>query len=271
MTEQLTTSRAKDLIDTICRRIDGKPASAKTSSARPFSECASPEWWLAADDTMSVDRNRTTALLTAYVELGGEIFPMTGIPLADGFLRPDRKVMRALVQSGMVMMSDGQFKLTSDGGVLISGHRSVMPKAVALQAGTEEDGVAFGGRGEGENHRALRLWVLQNPAAIFPKLVQVSAKTEYLLPSADRIDVLYDAVGLRFALEVKSKDSNEADLARGIYQCVKYRAVLRAITSDETAEVRAVLVTERALPSQLQAEARRLSIQNIVVTPDRRV
>ena len=121
-----------------------------------------------------------------------------------------------------------------------------------------------------EPHRALRLWVYQNPAAIFPKLTQVTAQTEVLLPSADRIDVLYDAVGIRFAIEVKSKDSNEADLARGIYQCVKYRAVLRAINSDETTDVWAVLVTERPLMQELQSEARRLNIQNIIVAPDRR-
>ena len=51
---------------------------------------------------------------------------------------------------------------------------------------------------------------------------------EFSLASADRPDVLFQCTSDVIAVEVKSHISNEADLQRGIYQCVKYRALVRA-------------------------------------------
>ena len=145
------------------------------------------------------------------------------------------------------------------------------PEDIAKEPSSEKDGMLFGRSGEGENHRALRLWVHDNPGTLFPKLVGCVAETEYLLPSADRIDVLISTLDERLAVEAKSRDSNEADLARGIYQCVKYRAVLRAATNDEAIAVHACLVTEVPLPLFLQEEARRLHIETKVVPADRKL
>jgi hypothetical protein len=242
-----STIEARALMDAICRRIDGEPPSSFTTDAHPFEDAASRDWWFAKDDSMDVSRSRSVAYLTAYSELGGDSFPMMGIPLADGYLRPDRKVMRALAQAGMIEMDGGLFRLTANGRALADGHRTVDPLATALRPGTETDDQTYGGSGEGPNHRALRLWVLHNAERLFPKLQDVAASTEFLLPSADRVDVLVEGKGLRMALEVKSRDSNDADLARGLYQCVKYSAVLRAITLDPQTEVLANLVTESAL------------------------
>ncbi|MCL6272362.1 hypothetical protein M3P05_20830, partial [Sansalvadorimonas sp. 2012CJ34-2] len=61
---------------------------------------------------------------------------------------------------------------------------------------------------------------------------------------------------------VKSHISNENDLNRGIFQCIKYQALLRAeqkaLSQPPTA--RAYLVTESDLPAQLQNLADRLGI-----------
>ena len=66
------------------------------------------------------------------------------------------------------------------------------------------------------------------------------------------------------AIEVKSRDSNWADLQRGIYQCVKYQAVLRAQERGERT-IRTLLVTESDLRPDLENLARRLGIRHLQV------
>jgi len=57
------------------------------------------------------------------------------------------------------------------------------------------------------------------------------------------------------AVEVKSALSSEADIVRGLFQCVKYRAVLEAQQASEglPQSARAILVLQAKLPSKLQA------------------
>ncbi|SDW38897.1 hypothetical protein [Paracoccus sanguinis] len=133
--------------------------------------------------------------------------------------------------------------------------------------GAEKDGIARGRGGEGPNHKALRLWVKANPAAVFPRLQVTRTDTEIDLLSGDRVDVVYYAPERTIALEVKSKDSNEADLTRGIYQCVKYRAVMQAMDPRDDADIWAVLVTEQKLPGYLKELAKRLEVPHKLVSP----
>lgn len=135
------------------------------------------------------------------------------------------------------------------------------------QGGTEKDGLPRGRGGEGPNHKALRLWVWANPQEIFPKLSITRSETEEDLPSGDRVDVVYYASESTIALEVKSKDSNEADLTRGIYQCVKYRAVMQAMDPRDDADITAILVTEQKLPGYLKELAKRLEVPHKMVSP----
>jgi hypothetical protein len=80
----------------------------------------------------------------------------------------------------------------------------------------EQDGMPTGrGGGEGENHRRLRLWVLNNPAKIMPDYKKGHHETELELASGDRVDVAYSIGGSTLAIEVKSRDSNFSDLRRG--------------------------------------------------------
>jgi len=146
------------------------------------------------------------------------------------------------------------------------------PQAIKRKAGTdgaEKDGLRRGRFGEGQNHKALRLWVTKNPVKISPGLTGVRAETEEVLLSGDRVDAVYYAVGKTVAIEVKSRDSNELDLLRGIYQCVKYRAVLSVTDVRSEAPVEAVLVTETSLPRYLHAVATRLEIKHVKVPLDR--
>ena len=124
----------------------------------------------------------------------------------------------------------------------------------------ERDGIPMGRRGEGPNHKSLRLWVQANPRKVVPSLGQCRADTEVDLHSGDRADVVYYSSKRTVCVEVKSTDSGDADLHRGIYQCVKYRAVMQAMDPRADAAVEVLFVTERPLPGYLASLATQLSI-----------
>ena len=122
-----------------------------------------------------------------------------------------------------------------------------------------------GGGGEGANHRALRLWVIRHPERIGRRFRGASVETEKELLSGDRVDVMYSTEDTILAIEVKSRDSNWHDLRRGIFQCIKYQAVLQA-QEQSCKSVDALLVSECQLPIDLARLARRLGVSNLRVT-----
>ena len=54
-------------------------------------------------------------------------------------------------------------------------------------------------------------------------------ETEHPLLSGDIIDVYFETAESRYAIEVKPSTSPEDDITRGIFQCVKYKAILEAM------------------------------------------
>ena len=130
--------------------------------------------------------------------------------------------------------------------------------------GVESDGLPRGRSGEGENHKALRLGVKDNPERIERRFHGVKTKTEFELLSGDRVDVVFYADREIVAIEVKSRDSNWADLRRGIYQCVKYEAVLCA-QELRNRSVRSLLVTETELYGDLKELAKKLGVKHKIV------
>ena len=128
-----------------------------------------------------------------------------------------------------------------------------------------------GSGGEGEQYKALKEFVLQNPRKVEFKKVLESAKLERRLPSGDSVDVFFESWGYWYGVEVKSAISSEADILRGIYQCVKYRAVMKAeaIAGGWKKEIRAVLVLEGVLPDKLIGEAHALGVTVIEEVRDR--
>ena len=64
-------------------------------------------------------------------------------------------------------------------------------------------------------------------------------------------------------------DSSWGDLQRGIYQCVKYRAVVEAQEKEDKSSrwVRVLLVTESSLPEALDRTAKRLNVPHLQVAP----
>ena len=124
--------------------------------------------------------------------------------------------------------------------------------ALTQPQGTENDGIRHARRGEGPNHKALRLWVRDHPGKIRGGYANFATDTEVVLDSADRVDVVYYDPDSTVAIEVKSSDSDDTDLRRGIFQCIKYRAVMEAMDIRQDAQVDTVLVTQRPLPRDLR-------------------
>jgi len=125
-----------------------------------------------------------------------------------------------------------------------------------------------GGGGEGPEHLALKEFVRDNPRIVglpsgFPR-----GFVEAPLPSGDKLDVLFHARNRMLAVEVKSRISNVVDLTRGLFQCVKYRAVMeaeRAFKSDSY-RIDAVLVVGRSFPDGLKPLQNSLGVEVVEVT-----
>lgn len=109
------------------------------------------------------------------------------------------------------------------------------------------------GGGESEHHKKLK-----NTVAMHPDLVGLSSSvpkgvTEYLLPSGDLVDILFRHGSHWIAVEVKSHISGEDDMSRGLFQCVKYQAVLEAFlaATGRPQNVRVILYLDTDLPPAL--------------------
>lgn len=150
---------------------------------------------------------------------------------------------------------------------------SIAEDRKTLRRGNEDDfgsgKFKYGAGGEGEAHRALRLWVLENPRAIRPSFADARTETEFGLDSGDRVDVAYHLPDRSVMLEVKSRISNIVDLHRGVFQCVKYRAVKQAMDVRSDPLVEAFLITEGKIPGEIKALLKRHDIRHFQAPLDR--
>ncbi|WP_375429114.1 hypothetical protein [uncultured Sphingomonas sp.] len=118
------------------------------------------------------------------------------------------------------------------------------------------------GGGEGSEHRTLKDFVACHPEIVGLSASQATGLTEQPLPSGDVVDVLFEGKAWRMAVEIKSHISSEGDMARGVYQCVKYRAVLNARSSvaDKPYDVSVTLVLGGSAPAGVTRLAHAFSI-----------
>ena len=90
------------------------------------------------------------------------------------------------------------------------------------------------GKGEGPEHKAIKEFIANHPESIGIKKKVTFKETEHGLPSGDQLDVYFEyRNGNRMAVEVKPTTSPNEDITRGIFQCVKYQAVMDALRSVE--------------------------------------
>lgn len=119
--------------------------------------------------------------------------------------------------------------------------------------------------GEGEEHKILKEYICQHPESINYKDVDF-AETEHILPSGDRLDVYFElSDGTHVALEVKPSISPDQDIAHGVFQCVKYYAVMDALRNIECKdyEIKVLLVTAGNFSSQNKELAEELDVEYV--------
>jgi hypothetical protein len=128
----------------------------------------------------------------------------------------------------------------------------------------------FAGGPESVAHKRLKQWLAKNPVAVnsFGKFKE--GEIEFCLASGDRLDVLFTNAKTRVAAEVKTSEASEDELQRGVYQCVKYRATLRAmqLAAAEPPNAQSVLVMYCRPTVIVRRLADRLSVTIIDVSAD---
>ncbi len=121
--------------------------------------------------------------------------------------------------------------------------------------------------GESDSHRNMKDYIAANPHVVgLPKSTAKGA-TEVAIPSGDLLDVSFELQNQWVAVEVKSQISDVADIRRGMFQCVKYQAVLEAVLSvlGQPQNVRVVLALASPLPQELLSIKSALSIETVIV------
>jgi len=105
---------------------------------------------------------------------------------------------------------------------------------------------------------ALKAYVKEHPECV-GAAAHALCDIEYALPSGDEIDVLYRSAEEWISVEVKASISDRLprDYERGLYQTIKYQAVLIAMARAEPdrvpAKIRSVLVLQGKLPPEYHA------------------
>jgi hypothetical protein len=123
----------------------------------------------------------------------------------------------------------------------------------------------FGG-GESDAHKKLKAYVRTHPEQ-FGADATWEAFEEYALRSADTVDVFFKSPSVWIGVEVKSavSDGVDGDYQRGLFQVVKYEALLNAQARADQLPImptiKVLLVLESSLPAALRTIADTLEIE----------
>ena len=122
-----------------------------------------------------------------------------------------------------------------------------------------------GGGGEGPEHLALKMFITRNPAVVGLKHDDADGEVEFCLPSGDSVDVVFNQKRRVRAVEVKPAGASVEDVTRGLFQCVKYRAVMEALAGylHDERPISVCLVLGGALPTKLVELRNSLGIEVI--------
>lgn len=117
-----------------------------------------------------------------------------------------------------------------------------------------------GAGGEGKQHERLKLHIKDNPDCVGIYLNGLISENEKCLPSGDSVDVSFENKKHWVGVEVKSEISQEFDILRGLYQCVKYQAVMESYLSvlNVQKDVRVILALGCEFPRTL------ISVKNVL-------
>ncbi|MBX8813205.1 hypothetical protein KHQ08_02385 [Pseudochrobactrum algeriensis] len=122
---------------------------------------------------------------------------------------------------------------------------------------------------ESDEHKKLKKWVSTHPEVISSFGFFEKGELEYILSSGDRVDIIFKNETSLLAVEVKARNASKAEMERGLFQCIKYRAVLRAMQLAKATPPNAnsVLIIENNPSEKLKILAKRLSVKIISIRP----
>lgn len=120
-----------------------------------------------------------------------------------------------------------------------------------------------GGSGEGELHKALKENIADNPNLVGLKKPFEIVQTEYPFLSGDVMDISLKGKDGWVGVEVKGRTSDLGDLTRGLFQCVKYAALMEAekMVQHDRHVTNVILALGGAFPAELVAMKNMLGIQ----------
>jgi hypothetical protein len=120
--------------------------------------------------------------------------------------------------------------------------------------------------GESPEHLSLKNWVASNAKVLARTEGEIEeVKTEFIFWSLDRLDVYIRTTTEWVGIEVKPTTAKPDEVRRGLYQVVKYSALLQAelLAQGSSCSHRCLLVLGGGLPGELRELARRLGITPI--------
>lgn len=126
---------------------------------------------------------------------------------------------------------------------------------------------AHKGTGEGPAHASLKHYIAENPEVIGLGKSYRRGKTERGFACADRVDVFFEHEQYPIAVECKTAYASNDELTSGIFQCVKYKALLEAeiLCSEKKGTPKSILAVGRVLPNQHQRLATLLGVEWVFV------
>lgn len=177
-------------------------------------------------------------------------------PDAEGFKQASPKLQREIVK---VMLLE-VFSYSKWNKVLSACGLEPLPNSI-LHA-PKPTNVGWGG-GEGENHRNLKEAVAQHPEWVGLPSSMAPGELEVPLRSGDSVDVIFQNTKQRIAIEVKGSGAAISEISRGLFQCVKYLAVLEAESGADQLNLacRASLAIGDKFPPELVGLRNTLGIQ----------
>ncbi len=197
-----------------------------------------------------------------YLIVGSEIRVLT-TPFDLDEVRVTNKVYKNAQWKGNVHPEDESEinRLGLLGGASIFPDQAAPEDAPENLSGSLEE-IKYGPSGESDEHRLLKEYITIHPTVIGLDKKSPPGSMEFSLPSRDTIDILFEDEDEWVAVEVKSAHSGTEDLRRGLYQCVKYRALMRAMqrVSGSNRGGKAVLALGGHLPGELRSISRILNI-----------
>ncbi len=117
---------------------------------------------------------------------------------------------------------------------------------------------------EGQAHLQLKAYVARHPEALGLRTTE-SGQLEYAFVSGDECDVVFDLGSAGYAV-VEIKNGHRGELIKGVYQAVKYRALIAAEKGHGAPYPVHTFLVAYEIPEDIANFARRFDVQCQVIS-----